>query len=509
MPDKILPLHWNMIVERIDKGLCVPFLGAGVNAKYPGYEGLPLGGDVALRLLEEMLGMHAGTLADLPHAVRFQTLAGYRERTEDALRELAGLLRDAQQPYDPARLQEIIKSILPDDQDDLLAYVITNKNLEQYREFTRVALQDLARVALRYRWQAAEIDFFIAKLKTIIPDVERKPSALLRRLAALPFELIVTTNYDRLMERALELFVPDDLKDGGRLALKLRQDTQDPKSPATHLRESFSAEMLAALAAFDGAQPAPDSFRQSLVEEINLVIQEKSLYHLDDEELLRDLTDEDIKLEVAARPQSHLHVRRNRQLLEKTYPEEIAPHVKPYEVVVQPIKGFRGREQNDTRDTLADHDDLILYKLHGSFTDERLDDEDRRPVITEEDYIEFLTFIGGKGEGIDPLITAKIQDSTLLFLGYSLEDWNFRALFKGLIEKLMPSQMRLSFAIQKDPSDFWIKFWERKNVVIYNVDLHEFAEELEEKYRAYAAARGQAPAPVGLRRERGRVRRGR
>ena len=30
----IIPLHWDMIVQRIFQGRCVPFLGAGVNVAY-------------------------------------------------------------------------------------------------------------------------------------------------------------------------------------------------------------------------------------------------------------------------------------------------------------------------------------------------------------------------------------------------------------------------------------------------------------------------------------------
>jgi hypothetical protein len=59
-----------------------------------------------------------------------------------------------------------------------------------------------------------------------------------------------------------------------------------------------------------------------------------------------------------------------------------------------------------------------------------------------------------------------------------------------LIETLSQHGQLKSFAIQKDPSDFWVKFWEDKGVVIYNVDLYEFAAELEKRYREYVARRG-------------------
>ena len=81
-------------------------------------------------------------------------------------------------------------------------------------------------------------------------------------------------------------------------------------------------------------------------------------------------------------------------------------------------------------------------------------------------------------------IKAKLVYSSLLFLGYSLEDWDFRTLFEALIRDLPPHQRRISFAIQKDPSRFWVKYWEDKKVVIYNMDLYDFAGQLEARYNA-------------------------
>jgi hypothetical protein len=40
-------------------------------------------------------------------------------------------------------------------------------------------------------------------LRSILADEQCQPSPLLRTLASIPLKLIVTTNYDRLMERAL------------------------------------------------------------------------------------------------------------------------------------------------------------------------------------------------------------------------------------------------------------------------------------------------------------------
>jgi len=109
-------------------------------------------------------------------------------------------------------------------------------------------------------------------------------------------------------------------------------------------------------------------------------------------------------------------------------------------------------------------------EIHGTFREHELEDASAQIIITEEDNIEFLTVVGIQNVGVPNLIAEKIVDSTLLFLGYGLEDWDFRTIFKGLIERLPPRTQRKSFAIQKDPPDFWVEFWKKKNVEIYNME---------------------------------------
>ena len=131
-----------------------------------------------------------------------------------------------------------------------------------------------------------------------------------------------------------------------------------------------------------------------------------------------------------------------------------------YKMVVQPISGFdvsRHPEHKQELYELVEYDDLILYKIHGTFHQEGA----RDLILTEEDYIEFLTVASIKDKGVPAPIADKLVDSTLLFLGYGLEDWDFRVIFHALIGKLPPREKRKSFAIQKRPSEFWGKYWSK------------------------------------------------
>src|SRR5205823_7265928 len=101
-----------------------------------------------------------------------------------------------------------------------------------------------------------------------------------------------------------------------------------------------------------------------------------------------------------------------------------------------------------------------------------------------EDYIRFLAVAAPDSKrGMPPLIGQMFVGSNLLFLGYSLEDWNFRALYKGLIEPLPEYEKPMSFAIQHRPSTFWADYWAKppRNVTIYDLDLYAFAAELRRR----------------------------
>jgi hypothetical protein len=106
-------------------------------------------------------------------------------------------------------------------------------------------------------------------------------------------------------------------------------------------------------------------------------------------------------------------------------------------------------------------------------------------VVTEEDYIQFLTVVNDPVKGVPNFIGGKLTTSTLLFLGYSLEDWDFRTLYKTLVEQ-RPSKLerRVAFAVQWDPPDFWVEYWRPKGVRIIDWDVYEFADELERRYVA-------------------------
>lgn len=218
--------------------------------------------------------------------------------------------------------------------------------------------KNLPRVSLMFERKVFRATL-IENLKELIPDQEREPSRLLKVLASLPLSLYVTTNYDRLLERALA-------------------------------------------------------------------------------------------------------------------------HRNPI-VIVQTIDSLQGGEEVTqwAADVAANPDDHrpLIYKIHGTFLEP--DGLDRSPlIITEDDYIDFLTLLNTEKHPLPREITARLANSTLLFLGYSLEDWDFRVLYKSMLNADDEPFRPASYSVQKDPPPYWIDFWKTKKVNIINSDIYEFTDAL-------------------------------
>jgi hypothetical protein len=380
MPDDD-DIPYDLIVERIQKGRCVPFLGAGVNASIRNdqgeemYKGLPLASEVALHLTKVLLD------DNLKSELEKLTTAAAKDIKLRLVEKTAGLSEDEMQ-----KLRN-----LEDKEFDLhLKTAGLLKKAGLLPSLLTAGLPDLARIALHVEVKK-DFDFLMNRLREVIPDTDDyEPSPSLEKLASLPFRLLVTANYDRLLERAIE-------------------------KQATNLKD----------------RPAETSFSTS---------GSKS---------------------------------------------ESSTSDKPYELVIQPVRGFTEQEQQNIQASLSTTEKPIIYKIHGSFTDtdgETAYKEDSTLVLTEEDYIQFLSVVGRQDLGVPTLVKEKLIKSTILFLGYSLQDWDFRTIFKTLIEPLPEKQRPRSFAIQKDPPDFWVDYWEKKKVTIIKKDLYEFASELEAKY---------------------------
>jgi len=127
---------------------------------------------------------------------------------------------------------------------------------------------------------------------------------------------------------------------------------------------------------------------------------------------------------------------------------------------------------------------IIVYKMHGTarlLAESGMLDS---VVLTENDYIEFLA--GDTLQRIPLAVLKTLRTSRLLFLGYSLEDWNFRVLLRRLsmLQQQEQSGQQRHWACILHADEVETRFWERRGVNLYHQSLDVFLARLGEAITA-------------------------
>jgi hypothetical protein len=120
-------------------------------------------------------------------------------------------------------------------------------------------------------------------------------------------------------------------------------------------------------------------------------------------------------------------------------------------------------------------------------------------VLTEDDYLDFLVGISEDQDLIPPRIQRAFRETSLLFLGYRLADWDFRVLFRSLVgylEKsvsqdhvsvqLVPVGAEASDEQKREVQDYLDQYFEKLNVRVYWGTCREFARELRRQWEAFS-----------------------
>ncbi len=120
----------------------------------------------------------------------------------------------------------------------------------------------------------------------------------------------------------------------------------------------------------------------------------------------------------------------------------------------------------------------LVYHLHG------LDTHPESLVLTEDDYMEFLVAISrDQGKDTDVIhrrVREAMADSSLILLGYSLEDWDFRTLFWALIKPRpkQPLSVSIQLAPEEEEKHFLKKYLKMSKFKVYWGDTSQNVREL-------------------------------
>jgi len=129
----------------------------------------------------------------------------------------------------------------------------------------------------------------------------------------------------------------------------------------------------------------------------------------------------------------------------------------------------------------------VIYKIHGSV---RMESEKWDGfVITEEDYIDFLSRMNSRSNtAVPPAFKNFFSERSFLFLGYGLKDWNLRVLLKQINLK------KRSLAILRNPSEIEKTIWAERKVAIFDLTLEEFVAGMEQELGDSEGPRSNAAA---------------
>jgi hypothetical protein len=138
----------------------------------------------------------------------------------------------------------------------------------------------------------------------------------------------------------------------------------------------------------------------------------------------------------------------------------------------------------------------LVYHLHGHY------DLPQSLVLTEDDYLDFLVHLSSDQALLPPAVRTALAGTALLFIGYSLSDWNFRVLFRGLVGSLGASLGYTGIAVQLAPNgtaetengttraqsylDTYFEKIQKIKVRVYWGDIKEFTAELRQRWEKFS-----------------------
>jgi hypothetical protein len=131
----------------------------------------------------------------------------------------------------------------------------------------------------------------------------------------------------------------------------------------------------------------------------------------------------------------------------------------------------------------------LVYHLHGLATNLA------SMLLTEDDYVDFLMEAQADLAQVVPFpIQEALGTTSLLFVGYGLNDWNFRVLLRSVMRKINKSSKRMNLSVQLPPGDdsiapdrrdeaeaFLCDYLGTEQVTVYWGDAREFLAELRQR----------------------------
>jgi hypothetical protein len=126
----------------------------------------------------------------------------------------------------------------------------------------------------------------------------------------------------------------------------------------------------------------------------------------------------------------------------------------------------------------------LVYHLFGHLK------QPRSLVLTEDEYFDYLIGVTGSKARIPSLVRATLADSLLLFLGFQIDDWNFRVLLRSIMTRAGSTLLDdyAHVAVQIDPEESRIgdplrarryleRYFQNDHINVYWGNVQDFVQQ--------------------------------
>jgi hypothetical protein len=139
---------------------------------------------------------------------------------------------------------------------------------------------------------------------------------------------------------------------------------------------------------------------------------------------------------------------------------------------------------------LSPKERTVILKIHGLVDRVTPEREWDSFVITEDHYIDYLTRTD-IARILPPNLMKRFQRSNFLFLGYSLRDWNLRAILQRIWREQRGERFA-NWAVQLNPGKIDRQSWDNRNVKIVEIPLDQYVTRFRDTLRRRLAAKQTA-----------------
>ena len=136
----------------------------------------------------------------------------------------------------------------------------------------------------------------------------------------------------------------------------------------------------------------------------------------------------------------------------------------------------------------------LIYHLLGTL------DEPKSLVLTEDDYFDFLIGVTRNRDVVPGPVRRRLSDSALMFVGFRLDEWDFRVLYRSLMSSEGGNRLEgySHVAVQIDPEEdsavdtegarnYLQKYLQKSLVSVYWGTTENFLKDLGDKWEEHTA----------------------